>query len=248
MPASILKSFAVDPTMARRYDHYMQHAGFGGKPMDDLYLSHMKWYFRWRIVHVGRMLQAEKDGAQTDEEKRLATYDGRIAKETSQLQKKRDKADLERQRAYRAAVREITQNGWAADGPQRRAESEAAWKEKEDAYYRKNQELSQQPSVGKLAGKLRKYDKEFLEDSKRILNTDPKNLTRYQRAIYEAWKEPALTDPEIIAFFDNYVHDSHAGFALDSTHVIDPRILYQGGDDRVELSDAGKGNGVDQAA
>jgi hypothetical protein len=248
MPAATLKSFSVDPTLARRYDHYMHHAGFGGKPIDALYLSHMKWYFRWRIIHVGRVLQVENDGTQTDEEKKLAMYDAEIAEEDSRLQKERKQADLERQRAYRAAVREITQNGWQLDGRKRQAESETAWKEKEDAYYRKNQELTQQPSVGKLAGKLRKYDKEFLEDSKRILKTDPKNLTRYQRAIYEAWKEPALTDPEIIAFFDNYVHDSHAGFALDSTHVIDPRILYQGGDDRVELSDAGKGNGMDQAA
>jgi hypothetical protein len=232
------KRFGLDPVLARRYDHYMKQAGYGGKPIDELFLSHMKWYFRWRIIRVGRTLQAEKAGIQTDEEKKLAIQDVRIAKENTHLEEERAQADRERQQAheaYLAAVSEVYRIGPFPENMKRKNETEGAWKKKQDAYYRKKQELAQQPSVGKLAGKLRQYDKEFLADSEQILRTSPVKLTRYQRMIYDAWKEPALTDTEIIAFFDNYVHDSHAGFALDSTHAIDPRILYQGGDDRVAL-------------
>jgi hypothetical protein len=238
LDADVLPGFAVDPVLARRYDHYMKQAGYGGKPIDELFLSHMKWYFRWRIIRVGRTLQAEKAGIQTDEEKKLAVHDARIAKENIHLEEERAQADREREQAheaYLAAVSEVYRIGPFPENMKRKNETEAAWKKKQDAYYRKKQELAQQPSVGKLAGKLRQYDKEFLADSEQILRTSPGKLTRYQRMIYDAWKEPALTDTEIIAFFDNYVHDSHAGFALDSTHAIDPRILYQGGDDRVAL-------------
>jgi serine/threonine protein kinase len=243
----VLRGFAVDPALARRYDHYMKQAGFGGKPIDQMFLSHMKWYFRWRIIRVGRMLQAEKTGVQTDEEKKLAAYDAKITEETKRLEKERAQADHERERArqaYAAAVREVFGTEWLPTSVKHTKDAELVWKEKQDTYYRKNQELSQQPSVGKLAGKLRQYDKEFLVDSEQILRTSRDKLTRYQQMIYDAWKEPALTDAEIIAFFDNYVHDSHAGFALDSTHAIDPRILYQGGDDRVTLAQSGAGQQV----
>jgi hypothetical protein len=69
MPANALKGFVLDATLTRRYNHYMQQAGFGNQPVNAMYLAHMKWYFRWRIIHVGRILQAEKSGTQTDEEK-----------------------------------------------------------------------------------------------------------------------------------------------------------------------------------
>ncbi len=251
MPDTVLKGFTLDPTLAHRYNHYMQQAGFGGQPVNALFLSHMKWYFRWRIIHVGRMLQAEKSGTQTEEEKKLASYDAKITKENAQLKKELeqvDKARDEANTAYARAVREVYRDGPLPNRMQHKQETEAAWKEKEDAYYRKNQQISQQPSIGKLAEKLRKYDKEFLKDSQKILKADPSKLTPYQRIIYDAWKQPALTDPDIIAFFDHYVHDSHAGFALDSTHAIDPRILYQGGDNRMELAQSGNESETPKAA
>lgn len=234
----VLQSFTLDPTLARRYKHYMQHAGFGGLPVNVLFLSHMKWYFRWRIIRVGRMLAAEKAEVLTEEEQKLARIDANVVRQNVQLEKERAQADKEREEArnaYMHAVREVYRDGPLPDHVKRRNETETSWKSKEDAYYRKNQELSQQPSVGKIAKRLKKYDKEFMEDSQRILKMDRAKLTPYQRIIYDAWKEPALTDPEIIAFFDMYVHDSHAGFGLDNTHAIDPRILYQGGDKRMDL-------------
>ena len=246
-----LKSFSLDPILSRRYNHYMQQAGFGGKPVNTLYLSHMKWYFRWRIIRVGRMLQADKTGTQTEEEKELARIDAKVTKENARLEQDRDRAAQERDRAaeaYARAVREITRDGPLPQHVKRKEEAELEWKKKKDIYYKKNQELAQQPSVGKLAEKLRKYDKEFLEDSQKILSSDHAKLTPYQRIIYDAWKAPALTDPDIIAFFDNYVHDSHAGFGLDSTHAIDPRILYQGGDSRMKLVQSGQEGAKQRAA
>jgi hypothetical protein len=42
-----------------------------------------------------------------------------------------------------------------------------------------------------------------------------------------------LRDPESIAFFDTYVHDSLAGFAKDATLPSDPRVIYTGGDNKL---------------
>ena len=237
-----LLSVALDPILARRYNHYMQQVGSGNKPVNELYLSHMALYFRWRIVHVGRLLEAEKAGTQTEEEKKLAAYDAKIAKENAKLEQ--DFTQVEQQMnasraAYARALREVSSSGKL---PSDFGAKEDTLKTKQDEYYRKKQEVAQQPSVGKLAGSLRKNNKEFLKDSEKILQADPSKLSRYQRIIYDAWKQPALTDPEIIAFFDQYVHDSHAGFTLDFTHVIDPRILYQGGDNRLDLADSGEGS------
>ena len=81
-----LRNFTLDPILARRYNHYMQQVGSGNKPVNELYLSHMALYFRWRIVHVGRLLEAEKAGTQTEEEKKLAAYDAKIAKENAKLE------------------------------------------------------------------------------------------------------------------------------------------------------------------
>ena len=39
-----------------------------------------------------------------------------------------------------------------------------------------------------------------------------------------------LRDLKVIAFFDNYVHDSLAGFGQDATLPSDPRVIYIGDD------------------
>ncbi len=36
------------------------------------------------------------------------------------------------------------------------------------------------------------------------------------------------TQPDVLAFFDNHVHDSLAGFAMDATAASDPRVIYLG--------------------
>lgn len=42
--------------------------------------------------------------------------------------------------------------------------------------------------------------------------------------------------PDVLAFFDNYVHDSLAGFAKDATLPSDPRVIYIGGDREAEYA------------
>jgi hypothetical protein len=67
------------------------------------------------------------------------------------------------------------------------------------------------------------------------------NLRPHYRALIEAYenefeKNKGLTDPAIISLFDNYVHDSLAGFAGDATLPSDPRVVYLGGDLKYEYA------------
>lgn len=227
-----LQGFVLDPTLVKRFSHYLKSIGNITKPLPDTYLAHMSMYFRWRIIHVGRMLLAQKTGTQTDEEKKLALINAKIEIETAEKTKEVDAAAKVRDSAndaYRQAV-------WAISPTERdKYETLAEFKKQEDVYYTRHQELEQIPSTSKLGKNLRIHDQEFLDDSQKILRADPNKLSRYQRIIFAAWKMPALNDPELIAFFDHYVHHSHSGFAADMTHAIDPRILYQGGDSRIDL-------------
>jgi hypothetical protein len=42
-----------------------------------------------------------------------------------------------------------------------------------------------------------------------------------------------LRDQGIIQFFDTYVHDSLAAFAMDATLPSDPRVIYIGDDNKL---------------
>src|SRR5690606_36082554 len=90
----------------------------------------------------------------------------------------------------------------------------------------------------KLLAALEKYDRQFLQDSARVRATDPETLRRFEKILRDAWEAEPLTDPEIIAFFDDYVTDSLAGFdtRLDRTRATEHRRLYQGGDAQVDYA------------
>jgi hypothetical protein len=109
-------------------------------------------------------------------------------------------------------------------------------------------------SIEDLVENLELYDEQLLTDAK-ILESISKNgktlLRPYYQAILDEYvavfeKKSVKLDPEIIAFFDDYVHDSLAGFATDSTLPSDPRCIYIDGDE--ELKYAMNSSGPDWAS
>lgn len=49
-------------------------------------------------------------------------------------------------------------------------------------------------------------------------------------------KDSGMRDKQLIAFFDEYVHDSIAGFGMDSTLRSDPRVIYVGGNNKLDFA------------
>lgn len=66
-------------------------------------------------------------------------------------------------------------------------------------------------------------------------------LRPHYRALVDAYLDEfergkGLTDPKVIAFFDDYVHDSLAGFDKDETWPSDPRMIFVGGDRKLRFA------------
>ena len=111
------------------------------------------------------------------------------------------------------------------------------------------------PQAGCLESRIEMYDKQLLDDARAIYDVysrppvgrtvaDPAvraELRPHYKAMMRAYENEyvrgqGLTDEKIIAFFDNYVHDSLAGFAKDATLPSDPRVIYLGGDQKYKYA------------
>ncbi len=110
----------------------------------------------------------------------------------------------------------------------------------DDAHMRLKARKATLPGSG-LTVNLHTYDSNLLLDIEHILKVRqlyPKlrlrphyaNLIAAFEAEYVHKKGLLDAHPEVLALFDNYVHDSLAGFAKDETLSSDPRVMYIGKD------------------
>lgn len=92
-----------------------------------------------------------------------------------------------------------------------------------------------------LAGNMDVYDRNLLLDVEAIqkvrklyprarLRPHYVNLLEAYEAEFVKGKGLLDGHPEVLSFFDKYVHDSLSGFAKDETLPSDPRVVYLGGD------------------
>jgi len=238
LPATAEDRAARD-TLHRRFNHYMSAVGWGGKPVGPTVCDHMRLYFRWRIVHVGRKLLARQQGRADWEAQRLAGYDRQIAAERGE--KAAELARLNQAYAQALRARDAATQRLQPSNPLGYAERRAAYERAAAQADRLGwQRTQQQAAVGtlpktaeELTAALDKYDRQFLDDSQRVRTADRRSLTPFEIVLLEAWEAQPLNDPELIAFFDEYVTDSLAGFDSDRTRATDCRWLYQGGDGTV---------------
>lgn len=201
--------------LSERFNHYMATVGWGGKPVGELFSDHMRMYFRWRIVHVGRKLNADEQGRSNREERRIQAYDDALAAEREAKQAKLERLDNARVGAL--GTRRYDALRWDV--------------------ITQNARINTMPSDAEsLIAAMDKYDRQFIDDSNEVLRADLDELRPFHRVLREAWEMPSLTDAKIIAFFDEYVTDSLAGFDTDLTRATDPRRLYQGGDATVDYA------------
>lgn len=222
--------------LSARFNHYMSAVGWGPKTVGQCVRDHMHMYFRWRIVHIDRKLAAKRAGQHDWDARRLIEYDKSLASERAQKQTRLESLKKEYEAAKDAAAAAWS---WYCRGrthEDRRVAYEKAQARAEEAKWAMVEQeaiVNTLPSEAKaLMGSLEKYDQQFLDDSKLVRASDPKALTPFGAILREAWDLPPLKDPEILAFFEEYVTDSLAGFAKDLTRATEHRWLYQGGDSR----------------
>lgn len=101
------------------------------------------------------------------------------------------------------------------------------------------------PNMEKFLEYLSLYDRQLLKDVQAIKNALRSSVVSRNRgdlrphylALLTAYENEfeinkGLTNESVIKFFDDYVHDSLAGFGQDATLPSDPRVVYLGGDEK----------------
>jgi hypothetical protein len=251
MPTVILKGdFGEDPasnaalnTLDRRFKLYMDTVGWGGKSVGEMMLAHMKVYYQWRFYKLATRVP----GKPTPDQLLLQRFEQGWAKEQSQLKKTTDSLKREA-RDHSMMAGQLAESGAWMFGPgAKRYEQESKLAvQKQDEYLSQKAILDTMPSSdGSFVRNSAIYDNQFLLDALKLQALAKKKgrnkLRPHYKAVLEAYeaefeRRQGLRNQEIIAFFDTYVHDSLAGFAKDATLPSDPRVIYIGGDDKLQYA------------
>lgn len=254
---STAADFACSPELQRIWRHYMSTVQPSGS-LGNVVHAHMRWYYAWRFRSI-RMRMAQRAAGQTpQEDARIAELQDGFAREGAALRAKiealkNDPQRLAAQARLRYARQELEQarmqaqrnGGSVADERAAYEEAQRAFTDADDAHQREVAKLATLPDMERLAAHLAVYDRNLLLDVQRLKDLQAaapeRRLRTHYRGLLEAYdnefeRNAGLTDPDIIAFFDNYVHDSLAAFAKDETLPSDPRCIYVGGDDEYRFA------------
>lgn len=196
---------------------------------------------------MGRKRLAAQKGEQDQTAKRLSASEAKWSQERTAKQSSLDKVEYEALGLeLKAHMLNLTASGMFP-GEQQQEFLREAQKCRQRAAILREQAVPIQASIntmpssdGSLVKNMAQYDREFLQESERVLKARKNTLKGFDRLLREAWDEPVLRDLEVIAFFDDYVIDSLASFAMDRTRATEARVLYQGRDNQVQYAQANR--------
>jgi hypothetical protein len=222
--------------MQARFKHFMDVAGWGGdKDLGAMLLAHRKVYFQWRFAQIKRDDAARSRKQPTQDQTVLREFEPRWAAEArrwqaqiagletelGQLDAKIGTLSIQHTAAARLAI--------AALNAERRR--------RHDQLVQVRARLATVPSFdGSFARNNAMYNRQLLADVLKVKGLAKKwgraKLRPYYRMLLDAYDAEqagkGLRDPEINAFFSEYVHDSLSGFARDATLPSDPRVVFVG--------------------
>ena len=257
--AFVAESFATDDASQAEFNklkdhwqHYMQQAGFGGRGIGQMFNAHMRLYYGWRFYKIKLNQAARANGGETPDQATLRQREAEWRKERTQLstemtplKKELDASQTQLTRAQnrlsQAQVNQV-QYGTSVDPAlaQGVASAQARLDAAKDPYLKTKARYDTLPGTeGALAANLNVYDDQLMADAQDIratLKSSPGTPVRpHYRNLLDAYEAEfvngsGLRDEKVLAFFDNYVHDSLAGFAQDATLPSDPRVIYVGDD------------------
>ena len=248
--------FKADPTMCAAYDSYLKAVG-SFTSLGDGINKHMALYYAWRFRAIKHKLRGDNREAnliQTHDSK-FRQHEAALTREVSGLESKEKLAKLtlngltevQHMNANSSDGRVAQKALAASDARVERAREtyDAAHEERMKAKARKDG----LPNMNRFQQLLDMYDRRLLDDVAAIrpalprpgTHTKVEDLRPHYKALIEAYenefeKNNGLKDEAVISFFDNYVHDSLAGFGGDATLPSDPRVVYLGGDEKYKYA------------
>ena len=223
--------------------------------------QHMKLYYAWRFRAVREANKSANAGIRADQKKRIDDQEKVFKADRAALKKQMQMAgiNLSASTANQEALRERLETARDANlryetpiDPALVLKYEDARRdteEKQVAYDRLRARAATAANDSELNAAITRYDRMLLEDAKQVIawqKQDPfLKLRPHYTALIDAYRDEfergqGLTDPKIVELFDDYVHDSLAGFDIDQTWPSDPRILYVGGDRKLRYASIGR--------
>jgi hypothetical protein len=247
--------FKVDLKLLRAYDYYQRKIGTSSS-LGKIISKNLELFFAWRFRAVrlkekGYRVESQRIVAQNENFRRKAAA---LDAEIAELKKSEAVAAAELNAAV--ALRQV---GKIQDA--RRAHLVAR-----DELLKAKARKNSLPNMNDLQEMLEMYDRQLLADVRSIRDVPKRGLfgddrgagkrrelRPHYKILVEAYenefeKNKGLTDETIIDFFDNYVHDSLAGFAKDATIPSDPRVVYLGGNEKyryAQLDGEGRTEGLE---
>lgn len=264
--------FAVGKLLLERYNYYQTKVR-GINNLGPLVNAHMSLYFAWRFRSIHRKQQGNRDEATQIQRanQEFQADAARLDKEIAPLDKSNDAALMSLAAARQRRMDYIQSNYGnpnLTDLPKYEAEVKTAQinqRKTQDALLRAQAKRDALPDMSQLTSMVDLYDAQLIADAKAIrevyaarglFGQAPNSAKRgelrpHYKAMMDAYENEfihnkGLKDETIIAFFDNYVHDSLAGFAKDATLPSDPRAIYLGGDEKYKYASLDRQSGADQ--
>lgn len=246
--------FEIDPDMVELYNYYQAKVR-GISNLGPLMHAHMSLYYAWRFRAISR-----KAGGDASESQAIAESSQKFQNEHELLDKEIVRLDKENDVAMRALTQAearrtayLQGNYSNPDLPELGAydgmiaDAKDRYDDTQDALLRAKAKRDALPDMTQFASLVAMYDQQLLNDAKAIRASYASNMSKRQdlrphyKVLMDAYENEyihnnGLTDEKIIAFFDNLVHDSLAGFAKDATLPSDPRVVYLGGDEKYKYA------------
>lgn len=253
--------FLYSPELAKRFNSVLATANWRHGRLGDALLSHGELWLRWRFRAIHRKLRnrekqaiAEAEGRfRSDAEGDQARHREGLIAEVKRLESSPERVaaqqDMQRKRDAWMQAEQRDPGTLHEEERQAYMNAKANFEQVSDPYYRARGRLRTLPSYeGELPGHLDVYDEALMEDVQTLLKLrgEMKQPLRphYQRLVDayldEFERQRGLDDERdklVIDFFDQFVHDSLAGFAKDATLPSDPRCCYIGGDEELKYAD-----------
>lgn len=257
--------FTLSEQLLKSFSNYINEIGKCNS-LGEYFNRHMALYYAWRFrtIRIKAVQPDGVDKHRIGEMNMKFSAEGKtLTKSVAQLKSLSDNAEatLKGLISRRAMLEQPFAGRKEADFREPLLKNAAETKMAEiefetakDNWLREQARLNALPDMNNYYALLSMYDKELVANARAIKECcdrypgrissridQRKNLRPHYKVLLEAYESEygpgaGLNKPEIFAFFDNYVHDSLAGFAKDATLPSDPRVIYVGGNKKSEYA------------
>ncbi|HEU4621438.1 MAG TPA: DUF2235 domain-containing protein [Burkholderiaceae bacterium] len=260
------QDFEIDEVLIDNFNHYQIYVNANNLSLGEAINKHQAVYFAWRFQHIRKKLTRLANSSQPTDEKTIEQFEADIEHDERALHEEIDRIQKEDGPAITQASRRVTQardaqrryyEGYVdttsdlSELAKREAQAQEDLANAQDRLLRARARQATLPSRGKLVNALRKFDRKLLQAAEDIyarIQEEPglrNRLRPHYKGLITAYEnefihKSGLTDEKIISFFDNFVHDSLAGFDLDGTDPSDPRVVYAGGNLKLRFAAVGR--------